>query len=379
MQKNHVSRRDFLRSSALAAASVGLTGFQATAADADAMKKTRSYNPDMEYRRLGKTGLWVSAVCLGGHWKRVDKVISSKSGFRSCERMGAASTEEFDAFYRNRTDVVSRCIERGINLIDFAGALEPPVYGKALAGRREKVYISWSMGAQELRHPDHRKAETLVGILEKGLKDTGLQYADCWRIMAYERGGRHTQAEVDEMVKALDIARKKGLCRFGGFSTHDRRWAKMLIETYPDQMQMCCFPYTAQSKKLPEDSFLDSVLKHDVGTLGIKPFASNSIFKGNGDPKNPHIADDDRTARLTLRYILTNPAITAPIPGLASVEQVDNAALAVRERRTEDLTSSAPPTGRLHPDAQAELDAATHTMWNNLGQEYEWLKEWEYV
>ena len=29
----------------------------------------------MEYRRLGKTGLWVSAVCLGGHWKRVDKVI----------------------------------------------------------------------------------------------------------------------------------------------------------------------------------------------------------------------------------------------------------------------------------------------------------------
>jgi len=377
--RDRVSRRDFLRSSALAAASVGLTGFQATAADQDETKKTRSYNPAMEYRRLGKTGLWVSAICLGGHWKRVDKIINSKAGFRSCERMAPASTADFAAFHRNRTDVVSRCIERGINLVDFAGALEPAVYARALAGRRDKMYVSWSMGGQELRHPDHRKAEKLVQILEKGLKDTGLKYADCWRIMALERGSRHAQGDVEEMVKALEIARKRGLCRFGGFSTHDRQWAKMLIETYPETMQMCCFPYTARTKKLPEDSFLDAVLKRDVGTLGIKPFASHSIFKGDGSPKGPQVSEDNRIARLTLRYILTNPAITAPIPGLASVEQVDNAAEAIRERRTQDLTSSAPPTGRLHPDAQAELNTATETMWADLGEGYEWLRDWEYV
>jgi hypothetical protein len=33
--------------------------------------KILNYNPNMEYRRLGKTGLMVSAVSLGGHWKRV--------------------------------------------------------------------------------------------------------------------------------------------------------------------------------------------------------------------------------------------------------------------------------------------------------------------
>lgn len=41
------------------------------------VRKTRSYNPQMEYRRLGKTGLWVSAVCLGGHWKRINKIIGT--------------------------------------------------------------------------------------------------------------------------------------------------------------------------------------------------------------------------------------------------------------------------------------------------------------
>jgi len=41
--------------------------------------------------------------------------------------------------------------------------------------------------------------------------------------MALERGGRHSQQDVDAMIEALDTAKKKGLCRFTGFSTHDRR------------------------------------------------------------------------------------------------------------------------------------------------------------
>jgi hypothetical protein len=79
---NHkeISRREFVRDTAtkavgLSVASSVVAGacniVPAGAAEVPAeIKKTRSYNPQMEYRRLGKTGLWVSAVCLGGHWKR---------------------------------------------------------------------------------------------------------------------------------------------------------------------------------------------------------------------------------------------------------------------------------------------------------------------
>lgn len=384
-ESNRLSRRQFIhRTVAASAAVAGVSSFQPfaiTAEQQSEIEATRSYNPDMEYRRLGKTGLWISAVCMGGHWKRIDKIIHSKASFSGCETMGAAGGDDMTAFRRNRADVVSACIEHGINSIDFAGALEPVAYGHALKGRRDKMYINWSMGAQELRHAEHRKADVLVGILEKGLKDTGLEYADCWRLMAFERGGLHTQEEVDALVQALEIAKKKGLCRFTGFSTHDRQWAKMLIETYPDLMQMCCFPYTARSKRLRKDSFLDAVVKLDVGTFGIKPFASNAVFKGDGSPDGPHAEEDSKIARQTLRYILTNPAITAPIPGLASVQQVENAALAIKERRAEDLASADQhaPCGRLHATAQAELDIATGRMWDNIEPHYDFLKDWEYV
>ncbi|NUQ64145.1 MAG: aldo/keto reductase [Pirellulales bacterium] len=385
-----VSRRQFIHrmaaASAAAATAPALQGVSASArqqpqAVQAQIEKTRSYNPQMEYRRLGKTGLWISAVSMGGHWKRVDKIIRSTNAFAGCETMGEVNASDMTAFTQNRADVVSACIDHGINSIDFAGALEPVAYGQALKGRREKMYIHWSMGAQELRHQDHRKAEILVDLLEKGLKDTGLQYADCWRLMAYERGGMHTQQEVGEMVKALEIARKKGLCRFTGFSTHDRKWAKTLIETYPDVMHMCCFPYTAKSKQLPEDSFLDALVKLDVGAFGIKPFASNAIFQGDGSPDGPHAEADNRIARQTIRYILTNPAITAPIPGLASVQQVENMVLAIRERREQDLAQAdeQSPAGRLARSAQAELEAAAESMWTRLEPHHQFLKDWEYV
>ncbi len=76
--RKDLNRREFMRDSAVAAAGVsmglGLVD-QLNAKDEAAIRKTRSYNLEMEYRKLGQTGLWVSAVCLGGHWKRVDKMV----------------------------------------------------------------------------------------------------------------------------------------------------------------------------------------------------------------------------------------------------------------------------------------------------------------
>jgi len=348
MTRKQLTRRDFMKDVAAAGVAAGVAAKAAGAADEKT--RTRSYNAEMEYRRLGKTGLWVSAVCLGGHWKRINQVIGSDKA----------------AFDRNRHEVISRCLEVGINYVDACMGGEVMAYAKALRGRREKMYLGYSWADKEPRQAEWRTRAKLMESLDAGLKAAGLEYVDVWRITMHERGGRHSDAEAEEMVAALAQARKQGKARAGGFSSHDRRWIKKIIEKHPE-VELVCTPYTASSKELPDDSLFEAVRKCDVGIFGIKPFASNSLFKGDGSPESPHAAEDDRRARLALRYILCNPAVTAPIPGLISIHQVDNAAGAVKERRELDAAE------------KAELRQATDEMWAKLPESYEWLRDWQNV
>ena len=107
--------------------------------------------------------------------------------------------------------------------------------------------------------------------------------------------------------------------------------------------------------------------KQGTGWFGIKPFASNSVFKGTSALDDPLAAEDNRIARLAIRYILCNSAITAPIPGLVNERQVDNVALAVKKRRELDAVE------------KADLDRAMDRAWANLPYHYQWLKDWETV
>lgn len=364
-ETNGTTRRGFIRDSAIS----GLIAVAATRlAEAQAgpqARRTRSYNPEMEYRPLGKTGVWLSAVCMGGHWKRIDKMIGSRP--IDPYSLPSAGEVDLEAFHRNRADILSRCIDRGINLVDACTSGEIVAYARALKGRREAMFMTCSWAEREMRNEECRTAKALLKTLEDGLKEAGLECADIWRVTCHEKGSRHTQQEIEELMSALDTARRQGKARVTGLSSHDRPWLKMILETYPTQVQMVCSPYTADSVALPEDSLFASVIKHRVGFLGIKPFASASLFKGDSAPASPDAAEDDRRARLAIRYILGNPAITAPIPGLTNAHQVDNVAAAVGERR------------KLAPREKAELHRAAREMWANLPPDYEWLRDWQYV
>jgi len=364
---DNLTRREFMRDGAVAAAGLavglGALGRQNAYAADEAVKKTRSYNPQIEYRRLGKTNIWASIVCMGGHWKRVETMVPKL--FEGGDWLGA-SLDNPD-FKKNRYDVVTRCIESGINYIDACTKEEVLTYAEALRGRRDKMYLGFSWYQEEMRNPNFRTTEALLKTLDKGMQEAKLEYVDLWRITMHEQSGNHTNAEVDEMMKALEKARKQGKARFTGFSSHDRPHIKWMIETYPDIVQVVVTPYTAKSKVLPQDSVFEAIKKFDVGVFGIKPFASNSLFKGDSSLGSPTAEEDDKLARMAIRYILCNSAITAPIPGLINTHQVDNMVKAVKERRELDLT-----------EAKA-IEAAMDEAWAKLPADYQWLKNWEYV
>jgi diketogulonate reductase-like aldo/keto reductase len=141
-----------------------------------------------------------------------------------------------------------------------------------------------------------------------------------------------------------------------------------MIETYPEVVQVVVTPYTAKSKMVTDETGLwASMKKNGIGWFGIKPFASNSLFKGDSSPDSPTREQDDKLARMAIRYILCNPAITAPIPGMINPQQVDNVARAITE------------PGELDKAEAKELEEAMDRAWAKLPANYHWLKNWEYV
>jgi aryl-alcohol dehydrogenase-like predicted oxidoreductase len=220
------------------------------------------------------------------------------------------------------------------------------------------MYLSLSHCGRETREPEYRTAKKLMESLDEVLQASGQEYTDLWRVTCYEPGGRHTFNTACEMVEALEKAKKQGKARFGGFSTHDRRWIKFMIEYFP-QIDCVCFPFTTMSKRAQKDSVFDALKKQDVGAFGIKPFAAGSLF--TKDRKT-----NFERARLAIRYILHSNTVV-PIPGMNNIEYVDNVAKAVMERRELDVKET------------AELENANRHAWANLPKNYQWLKNWQYV
>ncbi|MHC5073603.1 MAG: aldo/keto reductase [Planctomycetota bacterium] len=349
MSRKKINRREFMQVAAISAASAAsILSAVPKCAKAEEKQvtdtsKILNYNPDMEYRRLGSTDLMISAVSMGGH-------------------TGDLGNDNLD---KNRKAVIDRCMEIGINYVDSCCEFEVEYCCRVLKGRRDKMYLALSHCEAEVRKPPYRTSQALLESLNGLLKSSGQDYTDIWRITCHQDGSKHTFNTSCEMVDALEKAKQQGKARFIGISSHDRRWLSMMVREFP-QLDVVLFPYTSMTKNAPRDSIFDTLKKHDIGAFGIKPYARGSIFKGNSQPDSPDFEEDNRMARLALRSILTNPDII-PIPGLSHVEQVDNVALALKERRELDLTE------------QAALDKANSVAMANLPAEYTWLRDWEYV
>jgi len=334
------TRRDFIQTAALA-------GGGALALRAQDVRKTRSYNENMEYRRLGRTGLMISAISVGGHWKRIPFKPGSED------------------FKKNRREVMDACLDNGINYVDACSAGEVTVYAEAVRDRREEVFMGfdWTMA----RDPEIAGSlDRLKQGLDEGLKKSGLDYVDLWRITMREQTTMNSEREIETVMAALDWGKKTGKARFTGISTHHRPWIAEAVARYP-QIEVVVTPYSAGSKEKPVGSMFDALRKYDAGFIGIKPFASGNLFASRGAPDSPTKRDDDERARMALRYVLCCDVLSASIPGLITVDQVRNAAAAVRERR------------KLESAEVRAYERMTARMWQRLPGDYAWLRGWEWV
>jgi len=366
------TRRDFLRDTALMTAGALLAGSAARNAAFAADQgvdpaQIRNYNAGMRYRRLGKTDMWFSEISLGGHWRN-----------RDGSRFWNEFSEEVvpDDVHANRTEVVDKCIELGINYVDLTTPAECLAYGAALKGRRDAMFVGADNHMLGPRNPGNITVEKQIFNCEECIRQLGFDYLDIWRIQS-DMGGRNSDDDVKICVEAFHRLHEQGKVGFLGFSCHNRDWLKHLIETFPE-VSMVVFPYTAKSATQEADpghgadqkqSLFPALADRDVGSVCIKPFGGGSLFRKQSIAFGQEVegnVEDHEIAQLTLAYIVSNPYITCSVPGMTTVTEVVNNAAA--SKRAQELLKGEASLDRLNEHADRMMASLPH--------DYQWLHEW---
>ncbi len=391
MNHEELSRRDFMRNTSLAVAGTvaGAIAGQGRAASESAGQtpKILNFHEKMQYRKLGKTNLMISEVSLGGHWK-------NRNAGRYWDSF--ANEEVPEDVAKNRTEVVSAAIDSGINYLDITTAAECLSYGAALKGRRGKMNVGADIHNLGPRGSDRCNVKDQTFNVETCLRLLKTDYLDIWRPQAKMSGQLgtnqlNTDAEVESLIETFQKLHKEGKVRHLGMSCHCRPWFEHVLSKYP-QFEMIIFPCSAKTKakdkpptkdNIQEEnpghgsdqtqSIFEVVKEKNVGIVTIKPYFGGSLFvESSGKVSFPVMGVGSKTendlARLTLQCILANPSITATVPGLSSVYEVENAARASYTRQF-----------GMSPADKQWLMEITERQWANLPQNYAWLRDWEVV
>lgn len=293
---------------------------------------------DIPRRKLGKTGVEVSALCFGGaHWGRME---SDAEAIR----------------------VLQEAIDAGVTFLDNAweynGGRSEELMGKAIQGRRSQVFLMTKVCSHG------RDKKVALEQLDDSLRRLKTDYLDLWQIheVIYEDDpDRHFAP--GGAAEALLEAKKQGKVRFLGFTGHKdpRIHLKMLQHDFPFdacQMPLNVFDGTYRS-------FEQEVLPV-LTERGIAPLAMKTL-SGNGEPIKQGIL----TVEEALRYVLSLPVATV-VSGIDSREVLQQNLAIVR--RFTPMTAAEMQALRMRvasfaKDGRFELFKSTNRYDGRIGRE----------
>ncbi len=347
MSLSDPSRRAFLKTAALtgvAAAAVPA----APPADRPAEPKILNHNPKMGYRRLGKTGIMISEMSLGGH---------------------GGHTEQ------DRRPVLEKAAELGINYIDNNIADECALYGRSLKGLRDRFHIGFASWPEKLtpEYESEVSVDYFLRNIDARLENYATDMLDMWRPVGATWGPGQTKHEtmlevnprvLDMAVAAFEKARQQGKVRFLGISAHNPKVFTRVLNDYP-QFSVILFPYMFLTEPSKGDSLLSLARQKDVGVIAIKPFAAGVAFAGK---KMPVEGELDTRAHVLVREMLRETRVSAIIPGALHPGQLEENVKGSYERDT--------PLTDADRRALREFAANYHAA---LPPHYQWLRHWETV
>ena len=291
----------------------------------------------MQYRKMGRTGLKVSAICLG----------SSTYG---------SQVNEIEAI-----DIIESALAAGVNFFDTADAYtegrSEEIVGKALKGKRQSVVLATKVGHRtgpDVNDAGLSRKHIMQGI-EDSLRRLGTDYIDLYYVHEPDY-----DTPIEETLRALDDLVHQGKARYIACSNfYAWQLCKALwVSDLHGLVRFDCIqpPYNLLTRDI-EYELLPLCASEGVGVCVFNPLAGG-LLTGKHDPHKPpakgtrfalerlgaiyqehywsainfeavaslkQIAEEHgrNLPQFALAWILSNEAITSAICGATSLKHLE--------------------------------------------------------
>jgi aryl-alcohol dehydrogenase-like predicted oxidoreductase len=323
----------------------------------------------MEHRPLGRTGVSVSKLCLGAMM------------------FGAWGNPDHDDSIR----IIHRALDAGINIIDtadvYAQGESEEIVAKALAGdRRDDIILATKFHGAMGDDPNQQGSSRrwIIREVEDSLRRLGTDWIDLYQVHR-----PRTDTDLEETLSALSDLVHQGKVRYLGSSTfpasqiveaqwvaRDRHLQRFVTEQPPYSMLV----------RAVEADVLPTCVRHGMAVMSYSPLAGGWLSgrwrKDSGQqpssragrlperfdlslPANQRKLDAvEQLAQLAeeagitliqlaIAFVLNHPAITAPIIGPRTMEQLESqlaaADVVLEEAVLDRIDEIVPPGTTINP------------------------------
>jgi aryl-alcohol dehydrogenase-like predicted oxidoreductase len=296
--------------------------------------------PVMELRILGRTGVKVSPLCLGAMM------------------FGAWGNTDDDECIR----IIHRALDAGINFIDtadvYARGESEEIVGRALAGgRREHVVLATKVHGAMGDDPNEfgNTRRWITAEVDNSLRRLGTDWIDLYQIHRPE-----FDTDLDETLGVLTDLVRAGKVRYFGSSTFPASMiveAQWVAERRVRERFVCEQPPYSILVRGVENDVLPTCRQYGMGVIPWSPLAGGWLtgrYRKDRDVPESHrarripqrydmslpgnqrkleaadalaeLAEEAGVSliELALAFVLEHPAVTAPIIGPRTMEQLES-------------------------------------------------------
>lgn len=301
----------------------------------------------MRYRRLGNSGLKVSALCLG------------------CMSFGKADKgwHSWVLDEESSRSIIRQALDAGINFFDtangYADGTSEEITGKALMdmARRDEVviatkaYIPWGKGPNQ----GGLSRKALFQAVDDSLRRLGTDYIDLYQIHRFD-----AETPIEETLEALHDIVKAGKARYiGASSMYAWQFAKMLYVAEANGWTrfISMQNHVNLINREEEREMLPLCREEGIGVIPWSPLARGRLTRDWGEETTRSATDGfgkmiygkteeaDRLvvesvaavaaarglprAQVALAWLMGKPGITAPIIGATKPQHLSDAIAAL--------------------------------------------------